>query len=211
VPDHAVRAANESVRVALVISMALLLSISSVVVKREVRAHGSLSIMATLHVVCGKAGAGKTTMARALGQSLPAIVFCEDEWIATLGFVVRSLEDYVAASSRCRAVIATLVPDLLRHGVSVVFDFAGNTVRGRAWVRSLFEAAGADHALHWIDASDAECLDGIHRRNLERPAGIYWGDVSDELFHAVNPHIVPPSPDEGFHVISHRRPEPASA
>jgi predicted kinase len=167
--------------------------------------------MATLHVIGGKAGAGKTTMARALGRSLPAIVFCEDEWIATLGFVVRSLEDYLAASSRCRAVIATLVPDLLRAGVSVVLDFGGNTVRGRAWVRSLFEAADAAHALHWIDASDAACLDGIHRRNREQPAGIYWGDVSDELFHAVNPHIVPPTPQEGFHVIAHRRLEPAGA
>jgi hypothetical protein len=86
-------------------------------------------------------------------------------------------------------------------GVSVAFDFAGNTVRGRSWVRSLFEAAGADHVLHWIEASDDECLDNIHRRNDEQPAGIYWGAVSDELFHAVTAHFAPPSPDEGFHIV----------
>jgi predicted kinase len=157
--------------------------------------------VATLHVVCGKAGSGKTTVARELGRSLPALVLCEDEWISTLGFQVRSLQDYLDASGRCREVIGAMVPDVLRLGVSVVFDFAGNTARGRAWIRSLFEAAGADHVLHWIDASDAECLDNIHQRNAEKPAGIYWGDVSDELFHAVNPHIVPPSPDEGFHIV----------
>jgi predicted kinase len=157
--------------------------------------------MATLHFICGKAGSGKTTLARALGRSLPAIVFCEDEWIATLGFTVHTLADYLDASRRCRAMIGALVPDLLRQGVSVVLDFAGNTVAGRAWVRALFEAAGAEHALHYLEASDDDCLAGIHRRNDEQPPGIYWGPVSDELFHAVTAHFVPPSEAEGFHVI----------
>jgi predicted kinase len=94
-----------------------------------------------------------------------------------------------------------LVPDLLRAGVHVVLDFAANTVERRAWVRSLFDAAGADHVLHWIDASDAECLDNIHRRNDEKPAGIYFGPVSDELFQAVTPHFVAPTAEEGFHVM----------
>jgi predicted kinase len=157
--------------------------------------------MATLHFLCGKAGAGKTTLARELGRSLPAVVFCEDEWIATLGFVVRTIDDYRDVSRRCRRMIAAQVPELLAQGVSVVLDFAGNTVRDRAWVRSLFEAADADHALYWIEASDDECLANIHRRNDEKPAGIYWGHVSDEIFHAVTPYFAPPTPEEGFHVI----------
>jgi predicted kinase len=156
--------------------------------------------MATLHFICGKAGAGKTTLARELARTLPAVAFIEDEWIDTLGFEIKSLQDFAVASGKVRKVIAPLAGDLLRLGVNVVFDFAGNTRKGRQWVRDIFEAAGADHVLHVIEATDEQCLANIHRRNEEKPAGIYAGYVSDETFHAVTAHFLPPQEDEGFRV-----------
>jgi predicted kinase len=161
--------------------------------------------MATLHFICGKAGAGKTTLARQLGRTLPAVVICEDEWIATLGFQIRSLADFLQASAKCRALIGPLATDLLRLGVSVVFDFAGNTVQSRQWVRRVFEAAAADHLLHVIEASDSQCLANIHTRNDEKPPGVYWGDVSDEMFAAVTPYFTPPEAEEGFRILPHVR------
>jgi predicted kinase len=159
--------------------------------------------MATLHFICGKAGAGKTALARALGRTLPAVVFCEDEWLATLGFEVSSLAEFEAAAVKCRALIGPLAVDLLRLGVSVVFDFCGNTIESRQWVRGVFEAARADHLLHVIEATDAQCLTNIHRRNEEKPPGIYWGPVSDETFHAVTAYFAPPRPDEDFRIQAH--------
>src|SRR6266404_658625 len=117
--------------------------------------------MAALHFICGQAGAGKTTLARELGRTLPAVVICEDEWIDTLGFEVRSLDDFAGASSKWRNLIGPLASDLLRLGVSVVFDFAGNTVKSRQWVRTVFEAAHADHVLHVIEAADSQRLANI--------------------------------------------------
>ncbi|MFO1081702.1 MAG: ATP-binding protein [Reyranellaceae bacterium] len=159
--------------------------------------------MATLHFICGKAGAGKTTLARSLGASLPAVVLCEDEWVSTLGFEIASFEDFVAASRRCRAVMRPLIADMLRLGLSVVLDFAGNTPGGRQWVRDLAQAAAAHCVLHVIEASDAQCLANIHRRNVEKPPGIYWGPVADEMFHAATAYFVPPTAEEGFEIVAH--------
>ena len=39
---------------------------------------------ATLHLICGMTGAGKTTLAKKLEASLPAVRFCPDEWIMKL-------------------------------------------------------------------------------------------------------------------------------
>jgi hypothetical protein len=63
--------------------------------------------------------------------------------------------------------------------------------------------ARADHLLHVIEATDAQCLTNIQRRNEEKPPGIYWGPVSDETFHAVTAYFAPPRPDEGFRIQAH--------
>jgi predicted kinase len=159
--------------------------------------------MATLHFICGKAGSGKTTLARRLAKELPAAVFCEDEWISRLGFEVRSLGDFVTACGKCRSLIGPLAADLLRLGVSVVFDFGGNTVEHRRWVRTVFESAEADHLLHVINASDEQCLANILRRNDEQPSGVYWGHVSDETFYAVTGYFEQPEAGEGFRTRLH--------
>jgi predicted kinase len=157
---------------------------------------------ATLHFVFGKPGAGKTLLARELAERTPAVLFCEDEWLAALNDPITTLPAYVAASRRSRAVIAPMATRILALGTSVVFDFAANTVEGRAWVRSIFEAAGADHLLHVLDVSDDECKRRVRERNATRPAGLYFGDVSDALVDSVIPHIVAPSPAEGFTIAA---------
>ena len=75
-------------------------------------------------------------------------------------------------------------------------------------MRAIFETANADHLLHVIEATDSQCLANIHRRNHEKPSGVYWGQVTAETFHRVTVHFAPPQPEEGFCILTHVAFEP---
>jgi predicted kinase len=154
--------------------------------------------MATLHFICGKAASGKTTLARKLAAEHRAALFVEDEWLTLLEAKIESLADFARHARQLRAPLGPHAIQLLKLGTSVVFDFAGNTVRERSWVRSLFEAAGAGHRLHVIVASDALCKQRLRLRNATRPAGLYYGDVSEATFDAVTRHFTMPAASENF-------------
>jgi predicted kinase len=160
--------------------------------------------VAALHVVCGKAGSGKTTLARTLGARLPAMVVCEDEWLATLAEPVTSVADYLQASARCRRLIEPLTVEMLRLGMSVIFDFAGNTVRDRQWAHSIAERAGSEAVLHYLPVDDDLCRTRIRGRNSAKPAGIYFGHVTDEQFDEVTRYFQPPAQHEGFALLLHQ-------
>jgi len=157
----------------------------------------------TLYFFCGRAGAGKSTLARQMSMECEAILICEDQWLVRLYDGASSLQAYVERRGRIRQLLADCVPQMLKSGHSVVFDFGGNTVRDRAWVRTVFEAVGAGHELHYIIADESLCRQRIRERNRGRPEGIYWGDVSDELFEAVNRYFDPPRPEEMFTIVEH--------
>jgi predicted kinase len=161
--------------------------------------------MATLHFIAGKAGAGKTTLARQIAQSVPAILFCEDEWMSRLAEPIENLQQYLAAAQKIRSVIGPLSVDLLNLGTSVVFDFAGNTVADRRWVRSIFESVGANHQLHYIPADDDTCKARVRQRNVSQPAGLFYGHVTDEQVDEANKYFTPPDASEGFNIVVHDR------
>lgn len=156
-----------------------------------------------LYFLCGLAGAGKSTLARKISAEKRAVLFCEDQWLANLFGGVRSLDEYLQHRARIRALLAQHVPEVLKIGHSVVFDFGGNTVRDRAWIRSVCESAGATTELHYIVADEALCKRRVAERNRTKPAGLYWGDVSEEMLDAVNRYFQPPTTEEGFVVVEH--------
>ncbi len=155
---------------------------------------------AVLHMVCGKIAAGKSTLTAELGQMPSTVVISEDFWLSRLfGPEMKDVGDYIRCSRRLREAVGPHVQDLLRAGVSVVLDFPANTVAMRAWMRTLFEAADADHRLHFLDVPDDVCKARLRARNA---AGTHDFAASDAEFEQISSYFVPPSQTEGFNVIS---------
>ena len=158
--------------------------------------------MATLHMLCGKIGAGKSTLAAELARQPDTILISEDFWMATLypGEIL-TLDNYSKRSVRLGAAMAPHVASLLRSGLSVVLDFPANTKIRRAWMRGIVDQSGAAHQLHHLDMSDEVCLARLHKRNA---SGTHEYTVSDAEFEQFTRYFVAPIMDEGFDVVVHR-------
>jgi len=159
---------------------------------------------ATLHFLAGKMAAGKSTLARALAAEHGAVLVCEDLWLQRLyPTEITDFATYLQHAARLKAVVAPHVQALLAQGLSVVMDFPANTPAARAWMRSIFEAAGADHRLHHVAVPDHLCKQQLARRNHERPEGSMV--MSEAQFDQITALFQPPLPAEGFTVQVHAR------
>jgi len=78
-----------------------------------------------LIIVCGLPGAGKTTHAKALEQSLGAVRLCADDWMDALGFNLWN----ESARAKVEALQWTLGRRLLTIGQSIVIEWG-------TWARS---------------------------------------------------------------------------
>jgi predicted kinase len=157
----------------------------------------------TLHFLCGKMAAGKTTLARQLSSDCNAVLVCEDIWLEGLyPEEITDFDSYLKYAARLKSVVSPHVEALLKHGISVVLDYPANTLRARAWVRAIFEAAQADHLLHFVDTPNERCLEQLEKRNQEKPAGSI--EMSAEQFECITSLFVAPQEHEGFNVRVYR-------
>jgi predicted kinase len=67
-------------------------------------------------------------------------------------------------------------------------------------MRTVFEAAGADHRLHLLDLPEEVCLARLEARNA---GGGHEYRVSRAQFEEINRLFEPPRPEEGFLIERH--------
>lgn len=154
---------------------------------------------ATLHFLCGKMAAGKTTLSRQLAAEHQAVLICEDLWLQRMYPVeIATFEDYLLYSARLKTIVAPHVTELLAKGLSVVMDFPANVPAARLWMRSIFEAAKANHLLHFVNTPNERCIEQLQKRNREKPEGSM--EMTVEQFEYITSLFVAPGAEEGFRI-----------
>jgi predicted kinase len=154
---------------------------------------------ATLHVIFGPSGAGKTTYAHAFARREKAVAFILDDWMARLfGPDMPNPLEYewmIERVGRCEAQIWSSAAAVIATGTSVILDIGLMRKADRARVREIAEAVELPLQFHFVDAPQEVRRARIGERNSVRGEG-FAIEVTPELFEFIEGVYEPPEPGE---------------
>ncbi|HKP79278.1 MAG TPA: ATP-binding protein [Phenylobacterium sp.] len=154
---------------------------------------------ATLHVIFGPSGAGKTTYAHAFARREKAVAFILDDWMAKLFApdMPEPLEyDWmIERVQRCEAQIWSTAAGVLAAGTSVILDIGLMRRADRARVREIAQAAELPLQFHFVTASPEARRARVAERNIVRGEG-FAIEVTPEIFDFIEGVYEAPDPQE---------------
>jgi predicted kinase len=159
----------------------------------------SSSTTATLNVVFGPCGAGKTTYAHAFARRERALALILDDWMARLfGPDMPQPLEYdwmIERVQRCEAQIWNVAAGSIAAGTPVILDIGLMRRADRARVRQIAEGAGLLLQFHHVTAPVEVRRARIAERNEVRGES-FAIDVSPDMFDFIEGVYEPPTADE---------------
>ncbi len=152
-----------------------------------------------VHLVTGGTGAGKTSYARSLADSVRGLAFSIDDWMARLFWMDSpqpiQFEWTLERIARCEAQIRGEVAALARIGVESVLDLGFTKSAHRAAFGAFADSIDTPVALHWVDVPANERWRRVQHRNQAR-SDTYALDVTREMFDFMESEWEAPSQEE---------------
>jgi len=129
--------------------------------------------MATLFLICGLPGAGKTTLAKQLEASVPALRLSPDEWIARLLADVNDIPERDRLREPVQELLWELAKRALTLGGDVILEFGFWSREERTRYRNEAETLGARVELRYLDIPRDELWARLSKRNANLPPGTF--------------------------------------
>jgi predicted kinase len=154
---------------------------------------------ATLNVIFGPCGAGKTTYAHTFARREKAVAFILDDWMARMfGPDMPDPIEYewmLERVARCEAQIWSVAAAIIGSGGSVILDIGLMRRADRARIRKIAEATGLPLRFHFVDAPQEVRRERVAGRNVVRGEN-FAIEVSPDMFDFIEGVYEPPEPDE---------------
>ena len=135
--------------------------------------------MATLYVMCGLPGAGKTTLAKQLEISLPALRLTPDEWIAQILADVSDRAELDRLRDPIEAIQWEVAAKSLALGVDVILDFGLWSRAERDEFRRRTESLGAEFVIVPLIVEREELWRRIQQRNANLQPGNFYNSEEE--------------------------------
>lgn len=121
--------------------------------------------MATLHLMVGLPGSGKTTEAIKLEQKYKALRLTPDEWQYFLFGHDISDQEHDERHTKVEELMWEVAVRVLKSGVDVILDFGFWTKSERDEFRRKARLLGADCKIHYMDVPDEVIWERLTVRN----------------------------------------------
>jgi predicted kinase len=150
--------------------------------------------MATLFLLCGLPGAGKTTLARQMEQERPALRLSPDEWIAQILADASDQAELDRLRSPIESVQWEIAARALHLGIDVILEWGFWSREERMKYRAQAEALGARVEVRFLEVGREELWARLSKRNANLPPGTFV--ITEDQLHLWWTLFQPPSAEE---------------
>ncbi len=154
---------------------------------------------ATIHLLCGSTGAGKTTLALEMQEIHSAMLFSVDDWMVSLFAPdLKNPMDWNWISERalrCENQMVVIACGLAAIGVSSVLDIGLLRASRRSEVVGAIRANECACHTHYLEVDAAERWRRIQQRNAEK-GDTFRLTITREMFEFIETLWEPPTKGE---------------